>query len=250
MSEHQPPRPMPRQDLSAFAAPRGVAVSRLAPRRRPAAPPDADSAVPNGQGDSHTPSAPATGSSATQPATVERLDELATAEPAVKPVEPNDKDAAPQTPAPTKPSSRARGSRAASGREEERGASATSATEPRLGGQIIVYLKDGVADRLRATAKQSGRTHLQLIVDAIDATHSELPDLLEAAGYIDRRESSLFGDSVKGLRRRATGERKAQIGVRPPVGILGVIDQVVVDCAAPNRSALIEVALDRHLPAG
>ena len=111
-----------------------------------------------------------------------------------------------------------------------------------------MYLKDGVADRLRAAARQSGRTHLQLMVDAIDATHGELPDLLEAAGYIDRRESSLFGDSVKGLRRRATGERKAQIGVRPPKGILSVIDKVVVDCAAPNRSALIEVALDKHLP--
>ena len=251
MSEHQPPQPMPRQDLSAFAVPRGVPVSKLAPRRRPTAPAEADSTPAEDNAASGLTSAPgAANSSASVPAAVDGGEGPSQADPIEEPAAPTSRPASGKTSAPGRPAPPTRVPRAPGGRQRGAEASGSSTTEPRLGSQIIVYLKDGVADRLRATAKQSGRTHLQLMVDALDATHGELPDLLEAAGYIDRRESSLFGNSMGGLRRRATGERKAQIGVRPPAGILAVIDKVVVDCAAPNRSALIEVALDKHLPIG
>lgn len=233
-TDRQGPRPMPRQDLSAFSTPRGVAASRLAPRRRPAAstPVDEDLAVDVASADDQEPIVDETPAQPTE----------------IEPGPPVPVTASPSA-SPPQSAARARTSRPSiseRGTRQRPGAVA----EPRPAGQIIVYLKDHVADRLRATSQRSGRTHLQLIVDAIDATHEELPELLEAAGYIDRPRSSLFGDSMKGVRRRASGERKAQIGVRPPASVLGVIDQLVVDSAAPHRSALVEVALDKHLPTG
>jgi hypothetical protein len=211
---------MPRQDLSAFVAPRAVAANRLTPRRRPPEPAPPASPVAEEAADA----------AATQ-------QEEEAPKPAVVPAPPA------ATPPPTQP---ARPRPAPSTAAPRQKSAPDAAARP--GGQIIVYLKDAVADRLRAAAQQSSRTHLQLIVDAIDATHPELPQLLEAAGYVDRRNSSLFGEAMKGVRRRSTGERKTQIGLRPPAAVLGVIDQLVIDCAAPHRSALVEVALDKHLP--
>lgn len=224
-TEPQGPRPMPRQDLSAFSAPRGVATNRLAPRRRtaePATPPaDEPSAATQAPAEQDEPAQDAAVATAPQPAPT------------------------PSDPSPARPR-RAHSSTSAGPTRQQPAARA----ETRPAGQIIVYLKDDVADRLRAAAQQSSRTHLQLVVDAIDATHQQLPELLEAAGYVDRPSSSLFGEAMRGVRRRPPRARKTQIGLRPPAAVLGVIDQLVLDCAAPHRSALVEVALDKHLPDG
>ncbi len=116
--------------------------------------------------------------------------------------------------------------------------------------QIIVYLPVDLAERLRAAGEQSGRTHLQLVTDALDATHERLDDLLAAAGYVESRTSGLFGKSAQPVSRRPGRRGTAQISLRPPVDVRDVMDRLVEKHSAPNRSALIEVALDAHLPRG
>ena len=114
--------------------------------------------------------------------------------------------------------------------------------------QIIVYLPVDLAERLRAAGEQSGRTHLQLVTDALDATHERLDDLLAAAGYVESRTSGLFGKSAQPVSRRPGRRGTAQVSLRPPVDVRDVMDRLVEKHSAPNRSALIEVALDAHLP--
>ena len=224
-SDPQVPSPMPRQDLSAFAPSRGVTAPKLAPRRRPEG---VSTPAPH-----RAPAAPAE----TTPAPEAVTESTADSAPAV------DLPATSTTPAgqPKKTQSN-------TPRSGQRGSARTPASsDPKSAGQIIAYIKDPVAERMRAAQVQTRRTYLQLVIDAIDATHTQLPQLLEAAGYIDRRSSSLFGDAAQGVRQRSSGERKQQIGLRPPAGVLAVIDQLVIDSGAPHRSALIEVALDAHL---
>jgi len=219
-ADPQGPSPMPRQDLSAFATPRGVAAPKLAPRRRAEASP-----VP-------PPAPPA----------VEPEDAMPPSQP-LSPEAPGN-TAGTNTRLADTPS-RPRAATATAGRGKS--PRTPGADEPKPTGQIIAYLKDPVADRLRAAQTATRRTYLQLIIDAVDATHTELPELLETAGYIARRSNSLFGDGAHGVRQHGSGERKQQIGLRPPAAVLAVIDQLVIDCGAPHRSALIEVALDSHL---
>jgi predicted DNA-binding protein len=114
--------------------------------------------------------------------------------------------------------------------------------------QIIVYLPVDLAERLRAAGEETGRTHLQLVTDALDATHERLDDLLVAAGYVESSSSGLFGKSVRPVSRRPSRRGSAQVSLRPPVDVREVMDRLVEKHSAPSRSALIEVALNAHLP--
>jgi predicted DNA-binding protein len=116
--------------------------------------------------------------------------------------------------------------------------------------QIIVYLPVDLADRLRAAGEKTGRTHLQLVTDALEATHERLDDLLAGAGYVESKSSHLFGSSARPVARRPGRRGSAQISLRPPADVRDVMDRLVEKHSAPNRSALIEVALDAHLPRG
>lgn len=115
--------------------------------------------------------------------------------------------------------------------------------------QIIAYMAPDLAGRLRAHGAETGRTHLQVVLDALEETHDRLSELLAAAGYIEERRSGLFGDGPRpaGRRRRTTGTD--QVSLRPTVGQLRVIDKLMGDSGAPDRSVLIAVALDDYLPA-
>jgi predicted DNA-binding protein len=114
--------------------------------------------------------------------------------------------------------------------------------------QIIVYLPVDLAERLRAAGEETRRTHLQLVTDALDATHERLDDLLVAAGYVESNSSGLFGKSVRPVSRRPGRRGSAQVSLRPSADVRDVMDRLVEKHSAPNRSALIEVALDAHLP--
>ena len=114
--------------------------------------------------------------------------------------------------------------------------------------QIIVYLPANLADRLRAAGEQTGRTHLQLVTDALDATHERLDELLASAGYVEAQSSSLFGKTARPVARRPGRRGSNQVSLRPPADVRDVMDRLVEKHSAPNRSVLIEVALDAHLP--
>lgn len=114
--------------------------------------------------------------------------------------------------------------------------------------QIIAYLPTALADRLRAAAGESGRTHMQLVTEALDATHGRLDKLLADAGYVRLKSSGLFGNTPRPVQRRPARRGTDQVSLRPSPQVREVIDSLVEQHSAPSRSALIEIALDAHLP--
>lgn len=112
---------------------------------------------------------------------------------------------------------------------------------------IVVYVPASVRDRLRVAAAERGATYTDLTLEALDATHSRLDELITRP---DRalRAGSLFS-GVPGRRHQRHTEPQVQISLRPTRSDVDVIDRLTDDHAAPSRSALIATALGAHLPA-
>jgi hypothetical protein len=98
-----------------------------------------------------------------------------------------------------------------------------------------------LANRLRKASRESGDTHTEIVLAALDATHETLTFGLQEPS------SSLFAGRGAPRPQRHTGPQ-VQIALRPRRDDLAVIDQLVERLNAPNRSALIAAALERHLP--
>ncbi len=109
---------------------------------------------------------------------------------------------------------------------------------------IIAYIPASIQGRLRAARRnREGSTYTELVLDAVEQTHDDLRDLLE-----DRtprpRSSALF---VRGPEPVAA-EPHVQINLRTTAGNLAVLDHLVEELRAGNRSRLISTALDAYLP--
>ncbi|HWS32514.1 MAG TPA: hypothetical protein VN408_07200 [Actinoplanes sp.] len=115
----------------------------------------------------------------------------------------------------------------------------------RAGGSVIVYLPVSVRSRLRELAASTGRSHTQLVFDALNATHTRLDGLLfeEPVGT-----DGIFLAQRSGRRRHR--EDRVQVSIRPHPANLAVIDDLAARHTTGNRSALIAAALDEFLPAG
>lgn len=111
----------------------------------------------------------------------------------------------------------------------------------------IVYLPGEVLELLRQQRLRTGSTYTDLVLDALDATHLRLGELLEATEQPQTRPAgSLFAGT--GRSRSATAQPKAQITLRPRTSDAEVIDGLARDLGT-NRSKLVEVALTAHLTA-
>lgn len=110
---------------------------------------------------------------------------------------------------------------------------------------IVVYLPLGVRERLRARHAASQETYTTIVLEAVEATHAHLADLLAACRPAPR-PGGLF--SYHGKRRPSQDEAHVQVSLRPTKSDVAVLDQLVVEFSAPNRSALVTAALDNYLP--
>jgi len=110
-----------------------------------------------------------------------------------------------------------------------------------------VYLPRSVRDRLRTAADRDGLTYTDILLDAIDAEHHRLADLLGPT-QIARRDDSLFSGRrpARGA-QRSSGDDQIQITVRPTRDDLAVIDQLVAEHGAPSRSGMAAAVLDAYL---
>lgn len=228
LGEH--PSPRPRADLSsAFSPPNRVSglSGRLARASRsvtapPSPPSDSAADVP-------APPLPAT------PAAEKAAGEKAPPQPT-----PTFQDTEPEAPLlalPNQPARRPSRSRPAAPRQvDAEGGTVTT----------IVYLPAEVLQRLRQARLRSGQTYTELVLDALDATHIRLADLLAAA---DRPQTRPAGSLFAGARRSAppTAQPKAQITLRPRASDAEVIDSLARDHGT-NRSKLVTIALTAHLP--
>jgi hypothetical protein len=123
----------------------------------------------------------------------------------------------------------------------------TSATRQGKGAirPVVVYLPAALRGRLRAAATAETTTHTDLVLAALDATHSQLAGRFSAA---DPAPSSLFAAQGRRRRRQRQDEPQVQVSLRPVSDDLAVIDGLVETVGASSRSAMIAAALDLYLP--
>ncbi len=111
---------------------------------------------------------------------------------------------------------------------------------------IIVYLSASLRDRLRHHATSTGRSYTELTLEALDATHRRLGDLVADATSATTRPGSLFTGAPR-PRRLRHDEPQVQVSLRLLRQDIDVIDRLVTDLQAPNRSSLVATALGAHL---
>lgn len=117
----------------------------------------------------------------------------------------------------------------------------------RAGGSVVVYLPVGVRSRLRERAAATGRSHTQLVFDALNATHTRLAEVVGEDGEPGGGTDGIFLTQRSGRRRHR--EDRVQVSIRPHPANLAVIDELAARHTTGNRSALIAAALDEFLPA-
>lgn len=109
-----------------------------------------------------------------------------------------------------------------------------------------VYLPVSLVDRLRVYARsQEGRTYTDITLDAVEATHDQLGELLRPSGRM-ARSGPLFAGRQS--RRVPHAEAHQQVNLRFSAADLTVIDELVGEVGAPNRSAMLAAALREYLP--
>ena len=243
------PSPRPRTDLSgAFGPPSrtGGLAGRLTRPTRPA--PQADRAGNQPAADREWPTAgegdaPAAPVALVQPSSGTAEDtvpaESTTGAPTVAVEEAAATTVARRSPRATKPSARTGRAASSAGRDEGQveaeGARVTS----------IVYVPGDVLERLRRARAATGLTYTQLTLDAIDGTHTVLGDIVaKATEPTARPAGSLFSGPSSAP---ATVNAKVQITLRPRRSDAAVIDRLAADFGT-NRSQLVSLALDAHLP--
>jgi hypothetical protein len=108
---------------------------------------------------------------------------------------------------------------------------------------VIVYLPLAVKDRLDQQRAATGQAITRLTLEAITATHKRLSELLQEPQPDPERDELFTYDAP---RRRS--EPKVQVTLRLRDDQLAVIDGLVGEHHAPDRSALVAAALRGHLP--
>lgn len=108
----------------------------------------------------------------------------------------------------------------------------------------IVYLPGDLLERLRQARAATGFTYTQLALDALDATHRVLADLVaQAAASRARPAGSLFSGPSSSA---AVVQPKVQITLRPRRSDAAVIDELAASHSV-SRSQLVTLALTAHL---
>ena len=120
----------------------------------------------------------------------------------------------------------------------------TGAVRP--GTSVVVYLSVSLRSRLRARAAATGRSHTQLVFDALNATHDRLAELTATSAPAAVADGIFVAQRTG---RRQHSEDQVQVSIRPNPANLAVIDDLATRHTAGNRSALIATALDEFLPA-
>lgn len=120
-------------------------------------------------------------------------------------------------------------------------AAPTPRPDPSSGVQpIVVYVSVSIRERLRSSAGEY--TFTDVVLMALDATHAKLKTHFEQPSP----SKSMFAGRGRATTRRHA-EPHVQVSLRPLRDDLAVIDQLCADLKAPNRSALINAALNEYL---
>lgn len=118
---------------------------------------------------------------------------------------------------------------------------------PVITGRLVLWSPVTIRTRMQAHRAATGKRYVDQVLDALEATVDDLPNLLDQAsrgrqhtGRLFEREEPANPDTPVKVQLTITGFADSQ---------LSVIDQLVDDLGTESRSALINTALDAHLPA-
>ena len=98
---------------------------------------------------------------------------------------------------------------------------------------------------MQAEQRRSGRRYLDQVLDSLEATIDDLPDLIAHTGEKAHVRGALFERVVESDQH----DRRVQLTIRGVLtSQLDVIDELVASTGAASRSALVNAALDASLP--
>lgn len=134
---------------------------------------------------------------------------------------------------------------AAASSPEKEAPQASAASDAHLKVDRVVYLPDDITVRLAADCARQRLTRTEMVLAALEATHQDLPDLVEASMAPKVTHGALFDVVTPATRRDQPAKR--QVFITPTRQQLAIIDGLRENAGARDRSHLIMVALDAHL---
>lgn len=121
----------------------------------------------------------------------------------------------------------------------------STAADAHLRVSRVVYLTDDLVAEVGAACARDRITRTQLVLHALEATHQQLGDLVATDLEPKVIRGTLFDEVVTTHRQNQPAKR--QVMIQPTRTQLEVIDKLVTDCGARDRSHLVAVALAAHL---
>lgn len=112
-------------------------------------------------------------------------------------------------------------------------------------GRLVLWTPEEIRGRMQAEQRRTGKRYLDQVLDAIEATYEQLPDLVATSGEKAHVQGSLFERVIE----TEHAERRVQLTIRGVLDSqLAVIDELAATTGAGSRSALVNTALDANLP--
>lgn len=115
---------------------------------------------------------------------------------------------------------------------------------------VPVHLTEELNERLQAYMTRKRWSHQTVLLDAIEATYTRLPDLIDEATHAEEQpveRTSLFDRPARPV-HTATGEARVKHTVRMTDSNRKILDDITEQLGAPSRNFLITVAYEAYLP--
>ena len=115
---------------------------------------------------------------------------------------------------------------------------------------VPVHLTEDLNERLQAYMTSKRWSHQTVLLDAIEATYTRLPALIDEATHADAEpveRTSLFDRPARPV-HTATGEARVKHTVRMTDSNRKILDDITEQLGAPSRNFLITVAYEAYLP--
>jgi len=115
---------------------------------------------------------------------------------------------------------------------------------------VPVHLTEELNERLQAYMARKRWSHQTVLLDAIEATYTRLPALIDEATHAEEEpveRTSLFDRPARPV-HTATGEARVKHTVRMTDSNRKILDDITEQLGAPSRNFLITVAYEAYLP--
>lgn len=127
-------------------------------------------------------------------------------------------------------------------------AAARESSEP---GRLVLWTTVSIRSRMKALQAATDRVYRDQVLDALEATHQQLPDLVAKTSTAPTTtvRGALFERVEAVTAADDKGDERKQLTIRHFLeSQLDVIDHLVKTTGAKSRSALVNAALDAYLP--